>query len=156
MAVDAALLRLRRMWQSPAARTGLAEETHRDVDLSTVYVVEALARLEQDATEPTVTAVATAVGVERSTGSRLIDRAVQAGCVARGAAAGDGRKASIQLTEDGRDLLATAADFRLGYLRRLVGDWSATDRADLARLLHRLADAVGQQPRQETGCPTGG
>jgi DNA-binding MarR family transcriptional regulator len=113
--------------------------------MSTVWVVEALDR----ASSPdglSVAELAEALDVAHSTASRLVDRALDAGMVARERSALDGRKVVVSITPQGRALVNESRSFRIGYLAQLTATWSIQDQGDFARLLARFADAARTQP----------
>ena len=138
-AVDAALLRLRRVWAVPPR---VVEHLGRQVELSSVLVVEGCGRHAEAGREPTVGGVAEFADVAPSTASRLVDRAVSAGFVERGPSVQDARRTVLRLTPSGQALRSDAAAFRLHWLRRTLHDWPGEDTAELAALLTRFADAV--------------
>lgn len=148
LALDEALIQLRRLWSAGTPRLGRAGEA---VEMSTVLVVDAVQRLAEGdpPTEATVAAVADRLDVAASTASRLVDRAVAAGVVRRTRSAADPRRAPLVLTADGRALAARATGFRLTYLRTLLEDWSDADRRTFAELLTRFAAAVHTHPHPQ-------
>jgi DNA-binding MarR family transcriptional regulator len=127
--IDDALVRMRRLWSAAP----------RGPDMSSVLVVEACAR---EAAPATVGDVARFAGVEHSTASRLVERAVRAGYVERAA---DGRRAALHLTAQGRDLRERAVAFRTAWLTGMLGDWPEADVATLARLLGRFAGRIDER-----------
>lgn len=139
-AVDDALVRLRRLWSTHPRQ--VLEDGNRMAEMSTVLVVEACARGAEAGAEVSVGDVATFADVEHSTASRLTDRAVRAGFVARTPSAHDARRAALVLTADGRALRRRSVTFRTDWLARTLDGWEDGDVADLARLLGRLAAAV--------------
>jgi DNA-binding MarR family transcriptional regulator len=144
--IDAALMRLRRFWSAPRGRS-LPAGDDEDVELSTVLVVEVLARgADADSPAPGVAEVAQRLDVAPSTASRLVDRAVAAGKVQRRTSAGDARRAELHLTEQGEALHARARAFRTDYLRAVVHDWDAAEITALGDFLERFARAVGDRP----------
>lgn len=138
-AIDAALVRLRRVWTGPPQRF---DHRGQSVDLSSVLVVEGCARHTADGREPTVGNLAEFADVAPSTASRLVDRAVEAGFVERVPSPADARRTVLRLTPAGEELRADAFAFRLDWLHRTLGDWAGDDTARLAALLTRFADAV--------------
>lgn len=126
--IDDALVRMRRLWS--AAPGG--------PDMSSVLVVEACAREPAPAT---VGDVARFAGVEHSTASRLVERAVRSGYVERAA---DGRRVALHLTAQGRELREHAVAFRTAWLTEMLDDWPDADVATLARLLGRFAGRIGE------------
>lgn len=149
LALDEALIRLRRMWAAGTPRFRQARET---VEMSTVLVVDTVDRLTtaSPAVEATVAAVADRLDVAPSTASRLVDRAVTAGMVRRTRSSADPRRAPLELTADGRALAARATEFRLSYLRALTTGWTGSERDTLASLLGRFATAVHDHPHPQS------
>jgi DNA-binding MarR family transcriptional regulator len=142
--LDDALIRLRRLWQNPPFKRILVEPDGARLEMSTVLVTDAINRL-QHADPPEVARVgdiAERLDVAPSTASRLVDRAVRAGMVARGTAAADSRHVTLTLTPAGSALLGRACLFRTRYLEQVLKGWTRDDVATLARLLDRFADAV--------------
>ena len=137
--IDAALLRLRRVWTVPPRAV---EHRGQPVELSSVLVVEACARHAEQGREPTVGGVAAFADVAPSTASRLVDRAVAAGFVQRVPSPQDARRTVLRLTSAGQALRSDASAFRLDWLRRTLSGWPGDDAAQLAALLTRFADAV--------------
>lgn len=134
--LDDALLRLRRLTAAPPPGFVVESESARQpVTASTVLVVDACARAEG---EVSVGLVARALGVEHSTASRLVDRAVRGGFVVRSASPGDARRAALTLTPAGRALHERAAAFRRDRLAEVVAGWPAADVEALAGLLDRF------------------
>ncbi len=127
--IDDALVRMRRLWSTAP----------RGPDMSSVLVVEACARRPAPAT---VGDVARFAGVEHSTASRLVDRAVTAGYVER---ATEGRRAALHLTGPGRELRERAVAFRTAWLAGVLGSWPDADRAAFARLLGRFSADMGER-----------
>ncbi len=142
--LDEALVRLRRLWT--ASRTHVVDDLGRRVEMSSVLVVEACARVESDTAEVTVGDVAAFLDVEPSTASRLVERAVAAGLVRRTASTVNGRRAALGLTDAGRALRVRATAARLGWLGGVVADWPREDVHTLATALTRFADAVAASP----------
>lgn len=149
LALDEALIRLRRMWAAGTPRFRQAGET---VEMSTVLVVDTVDRLTEagPVTEATVAVVADRLDVAPSTASRLVDRAVAAGMVRRTRSSADPRRAPLELTAEGRALAARATAFRLAYLRTLTTEWTESERRSLATLLGRFATAVHEHPHPQS------
>lgn len=141
--LDDALIRLRRMWSSPAARP-VDQDRWPGVELSTVLVADALHRVrgEEPGREVTVASVAGRLGVAQSTASRLVDRAVSAGIACRTASSEDARRTVLALTDRGEQLVSEAEAHRHQILGQTLQQWPAQDVALLAGLLGRFAEAV--------------
>lgn len=96
--------------------------------------------------EPTrLSDLAGTLGLDLSTVSRQVRRLEAAGMLARTADATDARASLLDVTAEGRDVLATARRMIHARLRRVLSTWPAEDREDLARLLTRLADDLGPE-----------
>lgn len=74
LALDAAMMRLRRVWAVPPAQAPTVQDGKDRVELSTVLVVEACARAEGQA-PVTVADVGVFAAVAPSTASRFVRRA---------------------------------------------------------------------------------
>jgi DNA-binding MarR family transcriptional regulator len=144
--VDAALVRLRRLW-SASSHHEVIDDAGTPVEMSSVLVVEACARHHQAGQEATIGDIASFAGVERSTASRLVDRAVRSGLVTRTAAAHDARSTTLVLTPSGRALRRRATEFRLTWLEECLRDWDTDDVVRFGDLLRRFAEAVGPRGR---------
>lgn len=140
VAIDTAVMRLRRVWTTPRRRADLERDVGEGVPMSHVLVVDAVARATDQ--EVTVGVVGEKLSIDESTASRLVDATARAGLVDRGRSGQDSRRVVLTLTADGRRLVDRALQFRLGYLAELLGDWSDEDVATFAVLLRRFADAV--------------
>lgn len=137
--IDGALLRIRRLWTSSVFTDRLRAAVPADVELSTVFVVEAVGR---DGEETTVGRLAELLGVEASTASRLAAGAQAAGFIDRRPSPTDSRRAAVTLTATGEALFAVARGFRFDLLRELTADWSNADRSTFGTLMARFAGAV--------------
>lgn len=135
--IDAALVGLRRLWSHD---TAIQDPDVGRVELSTVWVVDALARSERE--HLSIAGLAVALDVAHSTASRFVTRAEAAGVVQRDRLADDSRQVAVNLTPPGRALAERALQFRLSVLAQAMTSWPATDRHDLARLLTGFAHAL--------------
>lgn len=150
--IDSALLGLRHLWTRPTSSTQAGDE---GVELSTVWVVDALVRGEADGRhELSVRDLAGALDVAHSTASRLLDRAVASGMVTRGRSSTDARSVTAALTAAGRELAVESAAFRTAYLARLTAGWTSAERRTFADLLGRFSAAAIQTPPGSSADPT--
>ncbi len=141
--LDVALLALRRLVAAPGGGLVLRHAGGR-VEVSTMLVVEAVARSLAAGVECTVGGVAEALHVAHSTASRLVDRAAKAGMVRRTRAANDPRRTRVVLTTEGEHLQGEAVRFRTGRLAHILGSWTAEEVVTFTDLLERFAaDARG-------------
>jgi DNA-binding MarR family transcriptional regulator len=146
--LDAALLALRRIVEAPSARPWIQHGTMR-VEVSTMLVVDALACAPEGVAS--VGDIADALKVAHSTASRLVDRAVGAGMVARSRAGDDPRRVRLQLTAEGERLQEAALRFRTSRLAAMLADWPVSDVEALTELLERLAVAFAKADRTDHG-----
>lgn len=87
-----------------------------------------------------VSEVGEAVGVDQPRASRLVQQAVELGLVRREADPDDARRTRIALTPQGEALVTGFRGERRQAVRSALADFSDAERADLARLLGKLAD----------------
>ncbi|NEW26934.1 winged helix-turn-helix transcriptional regulator [Nocardia cyriacigeorgica] len=139
-----ALFRLVRFWSRRWSNQALAQVAQEpDGELRRVQhiqVVEAVAAVLQSGTEAAVTDVAEQLGLDHSGASRMVRDAVVAGYLARRDSARDRRRAVVQLTDSGLDLLAASRDWQRRCFEQLTAAWSEEDRHRFAGYLQRLAD----------------
>jgi DNA-binding MarR family transcriptional regulator len=86
---------------------------------------------------------ARALGLDRSTVTRLADRLVAAGHVVRGTDPRHRGVVTLELTASGRDLVAAAEAWRRRELARIMGRLSPGDQAAVTASLRLLVDAAG-------------
>jgi DNA-binding MarR family transcriptional regulator len=134
--LERALVRLRRLWESPPMKRRLLESLGRPVELSLIRTLRAIDWAEGDSG---VRQVAETLLVDSSTASRFVDQAVAAGCVKRSTSERDRRCSVLTLTEEGRALLDDVTAVRARLLAEMTEDWSGEDVATLSRLLERLS-----------------
>lgn len=135
-ALDEALVGVRRLMQRPGYQRQFLAALGEPVDLGTLRAVRAVGRLADDV--PGVGDVAELLMVDASTASRVLDRAVGAGYVAREPAPHDRRRTQLRLTDAGVALLAKADAARRELLSTVTDDWDPGDLETLASLLDRL------------------
>jgi DNA-binding MarR family transcriptional regulator len=155
--LDDALIGLRRLWNGAVPRASAMADRAPPVEMSTVFVVNAIHRLQavRPEGEVTVADVAGQLDVASSTASRLVDRAVTATMVMRRASATDTRRVALSLTAGGQGLLEAAGEFRRSYLEQVLDGWTAADVDTLAMLLDRFAAAVHHRPPTTAGGASG-
>jgi DNA-binding MarR family transcriptional regulator len=90
------------------------------------------------------TQVARALGLDASTVSRLADRLVAAGYIARGGDPGNRLVVTLELTDRGRDLVIQVAEWRRRELTRILGRLEPGERDTLTAALRRLVEAAGE------------
>jgi DNA-binding MarR family transcriptional regulator len=101
-------------------------------------LLEALAA----ASDPlTVSETAAAIGVDQPRASRLVQQLADHGLVRREADPADARRTRIALTDQGVEMARGFRGERRDAVRTALADFSEADRAELARLLAKLAEA---------------
>lgn len=88
-----------------------------------------------------VSELADRIGVDQPRASRLVQAAVAEGHVRREANAADARRTDIVLTNAGRALVAQARGARVDAVETALAEFTDDERAQLAALLSKLADA---------------
>ena len=114
----------------------------RPVDIAKVLACEAIHDLSQQASPVTVSDVAHALQLDRSTVSRLLGDCVAEGLLARVPVPSDGRRVALELTADGRIAIAGSADLRGQFLGQVTQRFSPEELDTLVGLLERLADGL--------------
>ena len=87
-----------------------------------------------------MTELATYLGLERSTVSGLIDRAVRRGLVRRNASKEDGRAVRVSLTPDGQRLAGLGAAEISDLMTPMTRSLSLADQQRLGVLLNRMLE----------------
>ena len=146
-----ALFALGRAFSRQSVRDLLSERSGRAVDLSRVLVVQAV---DEGADAPdgevTVGTVAERLGIDPSTASRLVADATRDGYLARSASAHDGRRASLTLTDAGRELVRASRAYQRQVFLDATASWTEDERAQFARLFVRFAEAVAARHAELT------
>lgn len=98
-------------------------------------------------------ALATAFGLDPSTITRQVQALEKAGLVQRRSDEADRRASILDLTDEGRTVLEHTRRYRRQRLEEVLGDWPASDREELARLLTKANDSIralveGSRPRE--------
>lgn len=89
----------------------------------------------------TVSEIADAIGVDQPRASRLVQQSVQLGLVRREADSDDARRTRIVLTEEGSRIVRGFRGDRRDAVADALAGFTDAERAELARLLGKLADA---------------
>ncbi len=88
-----------------------------------------------------VSEIGDAIGVDQPRASRLVQQAVELDLVRREADPDDARRTRIALTDAGRSFASGVRGERRAALGGALADFTDAERAELARLLGKLADA---------------
>ncbi len=99
-----------------------------------------LAALAAASTPLSVSELADKIGVDQPRASRLVQQCVEFGLVQREADPDDARRTRIVLTDAGRAILSRFRGDRREAIEQALGAFTDAERAELARLLAKLAD----------------
>jgi DNA-binding MarR family transcriptional regulator len=116
----------------------IAESARVRIDRSAISLLNLLDRLGPLRTSE----VAQRQGLDRSTVSRQVAAAVDAGWVSRTNDQRDARAALLSLTDAGKQVHAKLQRGHHTVARQLVADWDRHDQQELARLLAKLAQRM--------------
>jgi DNA-binding MarR family transcriptional regulator len=93
--------------------------------------------------QPGMLELANHLGLDKSSVSGLIDRAVVRGLVTREPVPGDGRSYRVVITPAGRDLIRNGAATVNRRMTRLVGELNEPQRAQLTAVIRQVLDDAG-------------
>jgi len=93
--------------------------------------------------------LATALGVDRSTATRMCDRLVRKRLVTRRRTQEDRRAVRVALTSTGAELVAEVSRRRRLEIATIVARLPAAHRDRVVRALRAFADAAGEVPEQD-------
>lgn len=141
--LDHVFLKIRRAVAHPDALDLPAPSLGRTVDAAKVLACTAIAEL-QESGAPTVSAVAEALGLEHSTASRLLTESESEGLLVRGQDPADRRRTVVELTADGKALVADSTQIRRWLLCGVLTDWGTGDIERMAELLERFEASLMQ------------
>jgi DNA-binding MarR family transcriptional regulator len=139
------LFRLGRIFSKQPMREQLMGSTKNAVELSRILVSEAVAAgPEEPDQEITVGVVAERLAIDPSTASRLVAETMNAGYLSRVASQTDSRRIRLELTEAGRELVASAHHYQSTVFEQITLDWSEADRQEFARLLIKFVASFAE------------
>lgn len=141
-ALDDALIAVRRALTRPGYVRRFMAALGEQVELGTYRTVRAVSRL--DGPHRSVGCVADLLAIDASTASRLVDRAVAAGYVAREPAPEDRRRMRLELTPRGESLLVRATAARRELLGDVTADWSTEELVEIGGALQRLRKSMDE------------
>lgn len=133
---------MRRVVSRPPALAVPMPRLGRPVDLSKVLACEAIGELARSDGPVTISDIAAALHLERSTTSRLIGEAEDDGLVTRGSLPSDGRRVSVTLTPLGCEVVDFVQSLRVAYLDHACSVFDDGELAVLGQLLDRLAASM--------------
>lgn len=138
-----ALFRLVRFWSRRWINSASEEQTGETRHVQHILAVEAVDTGNDATEEATVGTVAHQLGLDHSGASRIVKDATKAGYLARASSEYDRRRASLQLTAHGENLLAGSRQWQRRAFDELTVGWDDYDRRQFASYLKRLADELG-------------
>jgi DNA-binding MarR family transcriptional regulator len=104
-----------------------------------------LAMVEEADGVLSVNALAAALGMERTSVSRLAASCVSEGLVERVASQTDGRSITLRLTSQGREVLAGARQQQRRAFEYITRQWDDHERLEFARLLHKYVASASRE-----------
>lgn len=137
-AVEAALTTLVRRAKLPDAHTAVAAAAGIRLDRAAYVILNRIGEWGP----LRLSALAERLAVDLSTASRHVHRLETEGYVDRDDDPSDRRASLLSLTPAGLDAVARIRTARQEAVARLLEDWPAEDRRDLARLLGRLVESL--------------
>jgi DNA-binding MarR family transcriptional regulator len=138
-----ALFRLVRFWSRRWINRASEEQTGETRHVQHILAVEAVHTGNDATEEATVGTVAHQLGLDHSGASRIVKDATKAGYLTRSSSEQDRRRASLQLTSHGANLLAGSRQWQRHAFDELTVGWDDYDRRQFAAYLTRLADELG-------------
>lgn len=142
-----ALFRITRRFGRPLKGL-LADEQGKGVELSRIMVAQAIHQLDQQ--EATIGKVAEELNVDPSTASRLIADTIRDGYALRQPSQRDGRRAVLQLTSQGVNLVQDATAFQLQVMRDAMQGWTEQEKQEFSRLFLRFSEALSKASEEQT------
>lgn len=138
LAVERAMVRLRRSMGRRSLGNAFLAELDRPIDLALFAVLDAVDEGPGENGAVTVSGVAERMDLDASRASRVVAAAVASGHVTRVASQQDGRRVGLELSASGRALIDRMHRFRQQRFAHAMRAWTATERAEFARLLTRF------------------
>lgn len=140
-----ALFRLVRFWARRWAQLPEASIGDREGHVPHIMVLEAIVSGAPEG-EPSVSTVATQLGVDHSVASRMVSQTVAAGYVNKVPSPQDARRAVLRPSSAGEELLKTARAWQEKVFQELTAGWQPDDVERLSGYLQRLARDLNQAP----------
>ena len=147
---ERALERLFRLTMSRKVHTKQTAAVGADVTRSGYAVLRCIS----EGAAPSLGEIARECSMDPAATSRQVKALEDDGLVERHATSADGRVTTVQLTREGREVYRRMVAVRTDYMSAVLAEWSARDRATLARLVDRLVDDLKKvrfQPRAPRG-----
>lgn len=148
--IGPALLRLYRLWGRakmqavPPVDASLSRK-----DLSRALIVGLVDEGTRSGEEISVGTLAGQLDVDPSAASRMVSDTIQAGYLRRAPSQADARRALLELTGPGRELLSRYRDHQRAVFELITQDWTPNDQHEFARLLVSYVDAMARLRRRQ-------
>jgi DNA-binding MarR family transcriptional regulator len=112
------------------------------LDLSQLDILHVVRRIETEGGEATVGAIAEAMRLDPSRGSRIVADLVSLNLVRRQACQSDGRRSILRLTNKGEELLEEIRTVKHSIVEQATSDWSEHDKLSFAQSFSRFMDGI--------------
>ncbi len=126
----------------PGAYEAVVRSTGVDIDRSHYVVLSSV----REWGPLRISELAERLGVTVPTASRHVTTLEERGYLGRTPDPADARAWQVELTDAGQQVVASVSAARSDAVADLLSTWPAADRADLARLLENLVDALTGTP----------
>jgi DNA-binding MarR family transcriptional regulator len=155
--IDRAMVRIRRSQSRRTIVRLMQRELGQRLNLAHIFVADALDEMCENSNEqPSVGKMAERLDIDPSRASRVVAGAIRAGFVKRIASQLDGRRAHLELTDNGRRALAATRRFRIMFFSKLMANWSDHDCAEFAKLLIRFTNPLPEMSTEIESSEPGG
>lgn len=122
-----------------------------ELELSQLDTLDVVRRIRCESGEVTVGAIAEAMHLDASRGSRLVADLVSRGILRRVACQEDGRRSLIEITQAGEAILAEIRAVKQSAIDRVLQDWTPEERSQFSHLFERFIEqfyAAAQEPEK--------
>ncbi|MBO3759260.1 MarR family winged helix-turn-helix transcriptional regulator [Ciceribacter sp. L1K22] len=117
-----------------------------DLDLTHLDVIEAVRRCADDG-EATVGAIAEAMRIDPSRGSRLVAELVKQNVLRRAVSQVDARRAVVELTPKGWQMIEALQNIKANLIHAILADWPKEDVERFAILFEKFVDRMHAHTR---------
>ncbi len=112
------------------------------LDLSQLDILYVVRRIETEGGEATVGAIAEAMRLDPSRGSRIVADLVSLNLLRRQACQSDGRRSILRLTDKGEHLLEEIRAVKHSIVEQATSDWSEDERLAFGLSFARFMDGI--------------
>lgn len=111
------------------------------LDITQLDTLDSVRRIRVEGGEATVGAIAEAMRLDASRGSRLVADLVGQGILVRVACQEDGRRSLVEITEAGEALLAEVRSVKQAIVERAMNEWTLDERRQFGILFERFIES---------------